>query len=121
MFYAYKIFSHDKSYKFKIDNEIYQIPYEHILYFEKNLNDNSTFLVTNEHNYILNKSISSIDNDLKDECNFFKTHRSCIVNLDNIKSINFTTNIIKFNNCKTDLISRNKKKTLKELFTFHSV
>ncbi|MBR1414050.1 MAG: LytTR family transcriptional regulator [Bacilli bacterium] len=118
--YAYKIFNYDKSYVFKVDNEIYQIPFEQILYFEKNLNDNSTFLVTNENYFILNKSISSIDEDLKDECNFLKTHRSCIVNLDNIQSINFTTNVIKFNNCKTDLISRNKKKILKELFTLHS-
>lgn len=115
--YSFKVLNYHKSYKFKNNNEIFQIPFEQILYFEKNLNDNSTQLITTEDIYNINKSISKIETELEEEYNFFKTHRSCIVNLDNIKSINFTTNTINFSNCKINLISRNKKKALKEKFS----
>lgn len=45
---------------------------------------------------------------------FMKVHRSCIINLLNVKSYDITNNKIKFENKETDLIARDKKKELKE-------
>ena len=116
---AYDVLEHHKSYKFKINSEIYQIPYEQILYFEKKLNDNTTRLVTTEDIHVLNKSISQIETELEDEYNFCKSHQSCIVNLDNVIHIDFAKNTIYFDKCDIDLISRNQKKVLKARFEIY--
>lgn len=48
---ALKIHSHYKSFNFIYNNELYQIPYDDILYFEKNLNNNYTSIITKNHHY----------------------------------------------------------------------
>jgi len=55
-----------------------------------------------------------LEHDLAGAVNFVKTHRSCIVNLNNIKHIDFENNIIAFVNKEIDLLSRAHKKNLKE-------
>ena len=42
-----------------------------------------------------------------------KTHRSCIVNLKNITSVDLSRNIIFFENAQIDLIAKDKKSELK--------
>ena len=51
---------------------------------------------------------------LGDDPRFFKCHRSCIVNLNNIKVFDIDKNIIKFKNGETNLVARDKKRELKD-------
>ncbi len=115
---ALRIHSRHKSFKFTYNNELYQISYQDILYFEKDLNHNYTSIITKHDTFKLKQSITKIETELLSVPYFFKTHQSCIVNLKNIERIDFTNNRIYFiNNGSTDLLSRNKKKILKEKIT----
>ncbi len=111
---AYQIQNWQKSYNFYCDKELYQIPYSDIEYFLKHLNTNQTEIVTRNKSYIISKSITKIEKDLENNFNFFKTHQSCIVNLKNVIHIDFANNTIYFKNQQIELLSRNKKKELKE-------
>ena len=93
--------------------ELYFIPHQDILYIEKNLNDNLSTIVTKNHTYNIRKTIKELERELAGAIDFLKTHRSCIVNLKNIKHIDFENNIIAFVNKEIDLLSRSNKKTLK--------
>ena len=94
--------------------EIYHIPYHDILYIEKSLNDNICNVVTKNSIYNVRKTIIDLEKKLSDDINFVKTHRSCIVNIKNIKFVDFEKNIIAFINKEIDLLSRSHKKNLKE-------
>ena len=111
---AYHISCHTKSYKFSYNNELYQIPYEDILYFEKDLNQNYTNIITKNMNFKIKQSISAIEQKLINIPEFYKTHRSCIVNLNNIIKISWKYNTIYFINHQISLISRDRKKYLKD-------
>lgn len=110
---ANKILSNSKKLSFVSESEIYKIPYKDILYIEKVNNQNYCTIYTKTDSYNINTTISNLENELDDIC-FMKTHRSCIVNLNNIKTYNYHENIIYFKNIKIDLISRNKRQVLKE-------
>ena len=119
---AYKITNTHKAYTFQYNGELYNIPYHDILYFEKDLNDNYSFVVTEKGSYKIKESITSIENKLKGDLRFFKTHRSCIINLHNVRLLELNTNTIYFiGNKETNLLSRNKKKELKEKLTNCSI
>ena len=104
----------NKSLRYTNKGELYNIPHQEILYIEKSLNDNTSNIVTKSHIYNIRKTIKDLEDELSDNIDFFKTHRSCIVNLKNVKHIDFENNVIKFVNKKIDLISRSNKKALKE-------
>lgn len=94
--------------------EMFQIPYQDILYIEKSLNDNMCYVVTKNNIYSIRETIISLEEKLSDDINFIKTHRSCIVNLKNIKYVDFENNKIVFGNKEINLLSRSHKKQLKE-------
>ena len=78
------------------------------------MNNNDSTIVTKDNSkYIINKSINKLMEMFRDEKNFFKTHRSCIVNLDNITCFDIKRNIIKFKSSQINLVSRNRRKELK--------
>ena len=104
----------NKSLCYTNKGEYYHIPYQDILYIEKNLNDNASNIVTKSHNYNVRKTIKKLEKELDGAINFVKTHRSCIVNLNNVKHVDFENNIITFANKEIDLLSRSNKKILKE-------
>jgi len=110
---ALEIIDNKPTYNFSYKEDYFSLPYDEILYFEKNLRDNSSIVVCENDDYIIRKTISEIADELVDTI-FFKTHRSCIVNLNKVKKINYDDGIIYFNGLKVDLLSRNNKKTLKE-------
>lgn len=115
---AYKITNTHRSFGFQYNGDFYQIPYHDILYFEKDLNDNYSFIVTNRESYKIKETISNIEKKLGNDLRFLKTHRSCIINLHNVHSVELSTNTIYFdNNQKTNLLSRDRKKILKEKLT----
>lgn len=111
---AMNIFSQHKALSFSLNGEIYQIPYNQILYIEKSLNNNNCKIVTGEKEYFTRDTIQNLESVLCGDHRFMKTHRSCIVNLNNISSVDLSNNTIFFNDKKINLISRNKKKELKE-------
>lgn len=98
---------------FKCNGEIFQVLYGDIYYIEKNLNNNDSTIVTKSNKYIIKYSINKLMDIFDDDPRFFKCHRSCIVNLNNIVSFDLDNNIIKFKNKEINLISRNKKRELK--------
>ena len=112
---AIDILIQKNTFRFTSNQELHQIPYEEILYFEKNLNNNYLSIVTKKRIYTIKQSIKKIENILLPFPYFFKTHQSCIVNLKNIKKVDFVNNKIYFgNSCFTNLLSRSRKKLLKE-------
>lgn len=111
---ALRIHAEYKAFKFIYNNELYQIPYDDILYFEKNLNNNYTSIITKTKEYKIKQSIKNIETELLTAPEFFKTHQSCIVNLKRIDHVDFSENRIYFPNYEINLLSRNKKKELKE-------
>lgn len=113
LYMAYKILNNHKSLNFYINSEIYKIPYDDILYIEKINNQNYSTIITISGKYKLKETITNLEQVL-DSAIFMKTHRSCIVNLNNIESYHCSQNIINFyNGIKIDLIARDKRKILK--------
>ena len=104
----------DKTLCYSHKGELYQISHRDVLYIEKSLNDNICNVVTKNSVHSVRKTIKELETELADNINFVKTHRSCIVNLKNIKYIDFENNVIAFANQKIDLLSRAHKKNLKE-------
>ena len=113
---ALEIIDTKPTYNFSYKGDYFSLPYDDIIYFEKNLRDNSSIVVCENEDYTVRKTISEIEDELVDT-KFFKTHRSCIVNLNKIKKINYDDGIIYFKGIKIDLLSRSNKKILKEKMT----
>jgi len=111
---ALQINMSQKSLSYTNKGELYHIPHQDILYIEKSLNDNICNVITKNNSYNIRKTIIELEKHLSNDINFIKTHRSCIVNLKNIKHIDFENNIIEFSNKKIELLSRAHKKHLKE-------
>ena len=111
---AREILLSKKTFSFKEKGEIYQIPLSDILYIEKSINDNLSIIVTENNIYKVRNTIQNLESELSIINNFFRTHRSYLVNLKNIRYINFDEGEISFVNDKIALLSRSKKKKLKE-------
>lgn len=112
---AIEILLQKNTFHFTYNQELHQIPYEDILYFEKNLNNNYLSIVTKRKTYTIKQSIKNIETSLIKFPHFFKTHQSCIVNLKNVKKVDFAESKIYFCNSNfTYLLSRSRKKVLKE-------
>ena len=94
----------------------YSVSYDEINYIEKVISTKLCKINTVKGVFRVKKTVTDFKNVLPD--NFFQTHRSGLINLNNINNIDFKTNIITFKNGKKiDLISRNNKKLLKEKLT----
>ena len=111
---AYSNLTKHKSFIFKKDGDLYRIPYDDIYYFEMDSDLGYVNLYTKTNNFVIKKSINSILNNLKDP-RFMKTHKSCIVNIYNIKHVDLNNLIIYFSeDISTNLFSRNYKKELQD-------
>jgi len=111
---ALQIVNQKKSFCFITHGELYQLPHQDILYIEKCLNNNLSYIVTKRDKYPIRQTIQYLENIFEKDVNFFKLHRSFIVNLENIKHINFETGMITFAKDKQALVSRANKKIIKE-------
>lgn len=104
----------NQNFKFLSHGIMYQLPYNEILFFEKNANDNSSNIVTLKKKYEVRTTISRLEEQLISYPDFFKTHRSYIVNTKNIKHVDFENGMISFENHHEALLSRPNRKKLKE-------
>jgi len=108
-----KIFASKKNLCFKMCGEIFQIPYRDILFIEKGNSLNYCTIYTSEDDYIIKDTINHLEERLESSC-FLKTHRSCIVNLENVVSYNYSSNTLYFDNYCVNLISREKRSIVKD-------
>lgn len=111
------ILNRDKALCFKYNNELFNILYNDIYYIEKNLYNNDSTIITKDNEYTINLSINKLMKLFDKDYRFFKTHRSCIVNLDNIVSFDISNNIIRFKDREINLVSRSNKRILKDKLT----
>lgn len=109
------ILENHRSLNFQYNGELYQIPYNDILYIEKNVDDPYSTIVTKISTIEIKRMIGVIEKELSDDKRFYRTHRSCIVNIDNITSVELKNNVIWFGKKSTMLLSRDRKAGLKEL------
>lgn len=110
---ALDIIDKNQSLNFQYNGELLQIPYNDILFIEKNVDDFYSTVVTRNERIKIKKTISSIEEELTQDTRFFRTHRSCIANLDKITSVELRECIIHFGSIETPLLSRDKKSELK--------
>jgi hypothetical protein len=117
LYIGYKLVTKDKSLVFSYNGEINKVLYNSILYIEKGNNQNYCTIHAIGKEYIIKTTINKLENQL-DGTYFLKVHRSCIINIYNIKNYNYSKNVITLkNNKKCYLIARDKRKILKEKLT----
>ena len=89
------------------------IKIQDILFVE--IKNRKTIIHTINSNIKTSKNLLYIENKLKHECDFFvRTHRACIVNLNNVISFDFKEKKITFfNNKKCHLLSKSYKNNIK--------
>lgn len=115
---ALEIVDNQHSLNFQYNGELVQISFDDILFIEKNVDDLYSTVVTRQDRYIIKQTISKIEKDLSQDERFFKTHRSCIVNVDKITSVELRECIIHFGHTEIiSLLSREKKNELKALLS----
>ena len=114
MEYTIKAINRRRVLAFEFNYNSYRVPLDDILYIEK-VQDNQKCIINTENGNQF--EIISTITDLSEKLgpNFFQSHKSCIVNVDKIKKINYADNTITFiNNECVYLLSNRKKKQLRE-------
>ncbi len=110
----YEIFNSNKCLSFKQDGEIVRIPYNDILFVEKNTVGDYLVIETLSDEVKFKSNIAKVEKMLSDDARFFKTHRSCIVNTFKITKLNSSLPVIYFGDKYTTCLSRDKRKALEE-------
>lgn len=97
-----------KSITLKSDGITYKVFIKDILYVTKLPSERKCVIKTTYNEVIVNKNFNEIIEMLDDR--FYLTHRSCIVNLDEIDYVDWNKSIINFKDgSKIDLIARERK------------
>lgn len=92
----------------------HRIYVDDILYITKDTVDRKCVIRTTYNEFSVNRTMNQMIEELDNR--FYLAHRSCLVNTEKIKKIDWKQNIIYFGNDeKIDLLARDKKKGLKEL------
>ena len=113
--YIIKTINKKKVLIYNFNRNSYRIPFDNILYIEKLQEVSKCVIVTESgEKFETNLSIQELSEKLGRS--FFQCHKSCIVNVEKIKRINYSENTITFLNNKTVYLLSNRKK--KELKTY---
>lgn len=110
----YMYFTKNRSLMLKQDGEIIRVMYDDILYIAKDNADDYLYIYTTNNKIKCNNSLLDLENDLKDDLRFIRTHRSAIVNVSKITKIDMINNIIYFNKVQMGYLSRKNKKILEQ-------
>lgn len=109
---ASSVIDKNRNFVFSYNHTIYRIPYNQICYIEKEPIIKRCIIHTYNNDYCITGTLNGLMEKL--EGNFARTHQSCIVNADNIKKIDFSTNIINFGKgITTDMLANGHKKEVK--------
>ncbi len=112
---AFNIATRHSVYTFSIFDEVYRVPYNDIYYIKKNARDDSVTIYTKDDSFLHYASVKNIEKILMDDIRFFKSHRSCIINLYNVTSYDRKDNIVEFKNGqKINYVAHTKKSKLAE-------
>ncbi|MCI6266979.1 MAG: LytTR family DNA-binding domain-containing protein [Erysipelotrichaceae bacterium] len=112
--YTVKAINKRRVLSFEFNYNSYRVPFDDILYIEK-VQDNQKCIINTENGnqFEIITTISELAKKLGPS--FFQSHKSCIVNIEKIKKINYADNTITFiNNECVYLLSNRKKKQLRE-------
>lgn len=111
---AVSIIDKHKEFVFKYKRVLYKVPFCEITYIEKEPDIKRCIIHTIKNNYVMTGTLNYIMEQLNND--FVRTHQSCIVNLNNIKRIEFSSNMIIFkNDDKTDMLNIKMKKEIKNM------
>lgn len=112
--YTIKTLNKKEMLMFEYNYNSYRIPFDSILYIEKVADNKKCMIYTEDGGSVgMVSTISSLSKKLGP--NFFRSHKSCIINLDKVKKINYLDNTVTFVNGKCEyLLSNRNKKVLKE-------
>lgn len=110
---AFKIVYDQKTFVFKYNHVMYRIPYDQICYIEKEPIIKRCIIHTVNNQFYVVDSINNLIDKLGGS--FCKTHQSCIINLNNIKSIDLANNMVIFENgLSTNMLTNKMKKVVKD-------
>lgn len=117
---ALEIIGKNSIFRFSDPYGVYTIPLKDILYITHDSVDRKSIIKTSYAEFKLKLSLSDIEKNLNDD--FVHSHRSCIVNLKQIRKFDTKTNEIYFSNGeKTDIVSSQFKKEVKNYEFYISV
>lgn len=108
----FKLFNNTKALSIKCDGELIRIPHDDIIYIEKDKSDDYLFIHTEYDKYRYKSSMIDMENTLRNDMRFMRSHRSTIVNVNKIKKVDMTNNIIYFQHKYTNHLARDRKKDL---------
>ena len=111
---AHEIITSRDFIQFQKGNEVYHIPLKEILFVENKKEESFCTIHTKEKIYQTDKSLLQFAGYLTGDPRFMKVHRNYIVNIYNIRSVDFDNLKINFHDDQTILLSRNYKKLLKD-------
>lgn len=112
--YAIKNINKRRILSFEFNYNSYRLPIDDIIYIEK-VQDNQkcTIYMEDGSHYEIMSTITGLKRKLGPS--FFQSHKSCLVNVEKIKRINYANNTITFQNDKrVYLLSNRNKKGLRE-------
>lgn len=112
--YTIKAINRKRVLAFEFNYNSYRVPFGDILYIEKVQDNQKCVIVTENGNEF---EIISTITDLTEKLGpgFFQSHKSCIINVEKIKKINYADNTITFINDEcVYLLSNRKKRQLRE-------
>lgn len=93
-----------------ITNRVYT---DDILYIKKDTIDRKCVIKTTYNEIYVNKNISEFIQEL--DSRFYLSHRSCLINTEKVRIVDWKNNIIYFDNDEyTDYLARERRKGLKE-------
>lgn len=112
--YVIENLERSKMLSFEYNHNSYRIPYKNINYIEKVQSNQKCIVHTIDgEEYEIKNTIIGLMNMLGP--NFFKSHKACIINLDNVKKIEYNESLIVFQNDDSMyLLSTRMKKKLRE-------
>jgi len=112
--YVLKRINKKKILRFDFQANSYRIPLEKINYVEKVQSLKKCLIHTTDGKvYPITRNLTGVEKMLSEA--FYKSHKSFIINIENIKHIDYTENKVIFNNNESEyLISNRNKKALKE-------
>jgi len=112
--YTIKAINRRRVLAFEFNYNSYRVPFGDILYIEK-IQDNQKCVIFTENGnqFEIIATITELTKKLGP--GFFQSHKSCIINVEKIKKINYADNTITFkNNDCVYLLSNRKKRQLRE-------
>jgi len=102
-----------KTITFENDRISYIVHLKDILYIEKDSVERKCIIKTNYNDIYINKTLAYMIDELDDR--FYLCHRSCLVNTEKIREVDWKNSIIHFDNGEfINMLAREKKKGLKE-------